>query len=90
MPKVGHVDEGALPSSGCQAGKLGRGGGRGEQRSPSPKGRAAYLHTLEPFPSGALYFGHDLLQFPLLVAQENSDTNQICFNLARFWLKCRF
>lgn len=39
MPKVGHVDECALPSSGWQAGALGV-GGRGEQRSGSPKGRA--------------------------------------------------
>lgn len=89
MPKVGHVDEGALPSSGCQAGELG--GGADAVSSGLQVLRAeSYLHTLEPFPSGALYFGHDLLQFPLLVAQENSDTNQICLNLARFWLKCRF
>lgn len=45
MPKVGRVDECALPSSGWQAGAL---GGRGERRSPSPKGRTlpAYSGTI--------------------------------------------
>jgi hypothetical protein len=86
MPKVGHVDECALPSSGRQAGELlwGR-----EQWSPRPEAEPS-LHTLKPFPSIALYLGGDLLQFPFLLAQENPDTNQIYFNLARFWLDYHF
>lgn len=86
MPKVGHVDECALPSSGRQAGEL---LGGHERWSPSPEAEP-FLPTLKPLPSTALYLGNDLLRFPFLLAQENPDTNQIYFNLARFWLDYRF
>lgn len=92
MPNVGHVDECTLPSSGQLGGELGRGAELLAIHVQLTQQQLLHISGIllnHPHPQHFIS-GDDLMHFPLLLAQEYPDTNQINFNLARFWFKYHF